>query len=629
MVFQLLDKKPSHCGHGPLRNPRELNTRARLLVTFALTDHTAHDTAGPDIPLGAREVKKELQLVTQARGLVQREHPNLAEIPRKRVTYAASALVADLDRNVDRCCDCHAWCAASLFSCGSFGHALLTLQYSYQVGPCGLVDNSRRGAQVGRLLVVDRDGTRRSLFLRHFANRHDIFQAGCAKDAIKILEQSQVDILISHLDLPDRSGWKLIDQVRRKDRCVAIIVVSGKRHAEAARRALELQTAGLFDEKWTQRRELARLRKVIDSAINDASMRREAEASRARIARCASSRETLLGGSSALTEVRGKIELIQGAHLPVLIEGETGSGKEVAAKSIHEGSRFAAGPFVAVSMARLSGDMAESRLFGHARGAFTDAKNDRIGVFEQANGGSLFLDEIGELRHDLQGQLLRVLETNEVIRLGSNRAIPVSLRVIAATNRSLREMVQAGIFRDDLYFRLAGFHLLIPPLRERLEDIPELARHFLAKCLRNSHQAVPVSFDEEALATLKRYHWPGNVRELKTVVERLVFSCSSETVLEHHVRSQLETTMNTRGLSEASFPIPLERELNELATWHVQRALDQSGGNITRAAKLCQMKRSTFADLATRLKILQPKPRRKRSADADNDTISDPSAPPK
>ena len=242
----------------------------------------------------------------------------------------------------------------------------------------------------------------------------------------------------------------------------------------------------------------------------------------------------LVGTSPAMVELRAEIERVARADAKVLITGESGSGKELVAQAVHNNSARAERPFVAVNCAGLPETLLESELFGHVKGSFTGAYRDKLGKLEMADQGTMFLDEIGEMTLRMQGLLLRFLETGELQKVGADRVVGrVDVRVVAATNRNLRHMITQGTFREDLFYRLNVIHLIVPPLRERKEDIPRLANHFLQHFTRNS-SFVPRELAPEVLAVLTEYPWPGNVRELENVIERLAVTGSSETIrLEH------------------------------------------------------------------------------------------------
>ncbi|HEV8441197.1 MAG TPA: sigma-54 dependent transcriptional regulator [Methylomirabilota bacterium] len=298
--------------------------------------------------------------------------------------------------------------------------------------------------------------------------------------------------------------------------------------------------------------------------------------------------ENLIGQAPAMVEVYKLVARVARLDTTVLVQGETGTGKELVARAIHYASHRAHGPFVAVDCTALPEGLFESELFGHERGAFTGALSVRRGLFEAAAGGTCFLDEIGELSAPLQAKLLRTLQEQAVRRVGGNDWIPVNIRIIAATNRDLRKQVEEGRYREDLYYRLNVVAITLPPLRERSQDIHLLARHFLDKYARLSGKALK-GFAPEALALLSAYHWPGNVRELENAVERAVALSSSELIMPEDLPPQ------PRAESAPPLVVPGSRlTLEEVKRWYVSKVLEDVGGNKLRAAEILGVDRGTL-----------------------------------
>jgi two-component system response regulator AtoC len=299
--------------------------------------------------------------------------------------------------------------------------------------------------------------------------------------------------------------------------------------------------------------------------------------------------QNLVGQSPAMVEVYKLVARVARLDTTVLIQGETGTGKELVARAIHYASPRADGPFVVVDCTALPEALFESELFGHERGAFTGALAARRGLFETAAGGTCFLDEIGELSPTLQAKLLRVLQEQAIRRVGGNAWIPVSVRIIAATNRDLRKRVDEGSYREDLYYRLNVVRIALPPLRERLEDVPLLAQHLLGKYVGRSGKAI-TGFARETLARLSTYHWPGNVRELENAIERAV-ALSSATLI-------MPENLPLHACEDSSAPplvIPGPRmTLEEVKRWYVDHVLREVGGNKVRAAEILDIDRGTL-----------------------------------
>ncbi len=297
----------------------------------------------------------------------------------------------------------------------------------------------------------------------------------------------------------------------------------------------------------------------------------------------------LIGHSSALTEVVNAARLVATADVNVLISGETGTGKELLGRLIHDSGPRAEGPFVSLNCASLSAPLAESQMFGHCRGAFTDANRDHEGFVARAEGGTLFLDEVGELPLEVQAKLLRFLESGEYQPLGCGRTRHSGTRILAATNRDLSAEVTAGRFREDLYYRLAVVPLEMPPLRRRLEDLPELAAHFLADMARR-HELAPARLGRRALARLAQHSWPGNLRELRNLCERLAIFLPGREVGPDNLPLELRP----HG-SAASFALPADGlDLAAVERDLIRQALKRTGGNQTRAARLLGLSRDTL-----------------------------------
>jgi two-component system, NtrC family, response regulator HydG len=305
----------------------------------------------------------------------------------------------------------------------------------------------------------------------------------------------------------------------------------------------------------------------------------------------------LLGRSPAARRILNLIEQVAATTAPVIITGESGTGKELAAKTIHARSTRRQRPFVAINCAAVPETLIESELFGHERGSFTGAHQRQEGCFERANGGTLLLDEITEMRPEMQAKLLRVLEEKQVRRLGGSREIPIDVRVLAASNRRLLRAIREGRLREDLYFRLCVLCIELPPLRERIEDVPLLAEEFLHQFNRQHGKAVE-GVAEDCLKSLKAHSWPGNVRELRNVIERAVILCSSSMITS----SDLPINLADRAgaISDLGFMIWPGTSLKEVETELIARTLAFVGGNKTRAARMLGVARRSLYNLLAR-----------------------------
>ncbi|MDW3650952.1 MAG: sigma-54 dependent transcriptional regulator [Bacteroidia bacterium] len=325
------------------------------------------------------------------------------------------------------------------------------------------------------------------------------------------------DIVSIDYNLPDMNGLDILKQVKRYNEDIATVILSGQDKVEVV---VEAYTNGANNYIIKNENAVVELTNVVKNLGKNVSLRKEVEVLREEIID-RNKYNKIVGESQGVLKVLKMIQKVEKSNILVLITGESGTGKEVIANTIHYSSPMARKPFVPVNVAAIPADLIESELFGHEKGAFTGATGRRIGKFEEANGGTIFLDEIGEMELGLQTKLLRVLQEGKITRLGSNKEIPLQVRVLAATNKNLGKRVREGYFREDLYYRLQGFLIHLPPLRERGNDIVILAKHFLENfCKQNRMQTKVIT--KEALESMMAHSWPGNVRELKALVERAV-----------------------------------------------------------------------------------------------------------
>ncbi|MBI2216934.1 MAG: sigma-54-dependent Fis family transcriptional regulator [Candidatus Rokubacteria bacterium] len=371
-----------------------------------------------------------------------------------------------------------------------------------------------RGAGPAVLLVDDERDALDACSQALAAERYRVDTARDPRDALEKLERGSYDAAVVDLKMPGMSGLDVLRAMRRLDPDVAVVMVTGYATVETAVEAMKDGASDYLQKPFTP----DELRLAVRRAIDRQELVRENQALRERLG---AQREApaLIGESAPMREVRRLIARVAEGEATVLVTGETGTGKELAARAIHALSRRAAQPFIAVDCAAVPGELLESEFFGHEKGAFTGAIRRRKGSFELAHGGTLFLDEIGTMSVELQAKLLRVLQEREIQPVGSERKIAIDVRVIAATNRNLREAVRQGGFREDLYYRLNVIPLRLPPLRERPDDIPLLVDHFIAKHGPKLARRIE-SVDPAALAALAAAPWPGNVRELESAVER-------------------------------------------------------------------------------------------------------------
>ncbi len=403
------------------------------------------------------------------------------------------------------------------------------------------------------------------------------------RTALAALDLTAYDCVVVDLDMPGVGGMEVIARVRETCSDTETVIITGKSSVETA---IEAVRQGVF-EYLTKPCRLAEIQTVLERVRKKRELTSRLRALEQRVRRAEGS-PRLVGDSPALGQVRRLIERVAGSDAAVLVRGETGTGKELVARALHEGSRRAAGPLVAVNCGALPEHLVESELFGHRKGAFTGADEHRAGLFEVADGGTLFLDEIGELPKSLQSRLLRVLESGEIRRVGDNHPITVDVRLVCATHRDLEAMVRTGEFREDLLFRINTFEITVPPLRDRREDIPALVEHLV----RRSRPQLPVREDfmaAEALATLAAHDWPGNVRELANVVEHSLVLCDELPLAVEHLPGRLSGIVPTAVAPQPhagdSRPATSPKTLREMETEAILEGLERNSGNKPRTAE--------------------------------------------
>lgn len=401
--------------------------------------------------------------------------------------------------------------------------------------------------------------------------------------ALAALDLNTYDCILVDLDMPGCNGIDVIARAKQLSPDTEAIVLTGKSSLETAVAALRF---GVFDYL-TKPCRLADLESLLSRVAEKRELTNKYRAAKQRLERIEGSPE-LIGQSRAMELVRKLIAKVAPTDSTVLIQGETGTGKELVARAIHQQSRRAEMPLVPINCGALPENLIESELFGHRKGAFTGADEHRVGLLQVANGGTLFLDEIGELPKPMQAKMLRFLESGEVRRVGDNEPMMCDVRVVCATNRDLAQMVADGEFREDLWFRINTFEIAVPPLRERLEDIPLLARRLAARSgLRETDVEL---FSPETLNMLMSHTWPGNVRELANVVEHALILCDQLPILPEHLPrrfSMLPAASNSTAanLSAASGAAGVTLSLRDREIHAIQETIDRHAGNKTKAAE--------------------------------------------
>lgn len=403
-----------------------------------------------------------------------------------------------------------------------------------------------------------------------------------AKTFLADFDKFRPDIVSIDYRLPDIMGDKLMKQVLEANESVDVLIISEQDDVETA---IDLMKSGASDYlvKNTEMKNV--LFKSIQNIDEKRALRSEIAELKKEVVKRHDFSKSIIGKSSALKEAINLAEKAVNTNISVVINGETGTGKDVLAKAIHYASKKKENNFVAVNMTAIPTELIESELFGFEKGAFTNAHARRIGKFEEANGGTLFLDEIGDMPLPIQSKLLRVLQEREVSRLGSNEVIKVDCRIICATHRNLLEEVKNGNFREDLYYRLFGLNIVLPPLREREQDVILLANHFLKQFVKENELADKV-FSDEAKEKILNYYWPGNIRELRSVVELATVLADGDVIQASHI--------NIQPASDVKQLLSKEKTLREYSIDIVQHYLDKYNNDITKVAKVLDVGRTTI-----------------------------------
>jgi len=439
----------------------------------------------------------------------------------------------------------------------------------------------------GTILVVDDDADMRELTCDLLKDRgHQVAAAGSGEEALKQLAQGDYAVVLTDLRMKGLQGLELLTQIRQEYPDINVILMTAFGSVETAVEAMK-HGASDYLTKPVKKVELVR---VVERVIREASLRREVNRLRREVHKEYSFHH-ILGKSKPMQVVFDLIRRVADSPTNVLITGESGTGKELVAKAIHYNSDRKDAPFIPVNCAAIPEHLLESELFGHMRGAFTDAKMDKHGLFEEAQKGTLFLDEISELPLMLQAKLLRAIQEKEIRRVGATKPIAVDVRIIAATNLNLAEEVKAKRFREDFYYRLNVIELKLPPLRERREDVPLLVEAFTRKCAEACGKPVK-GVSEAALAMLIDYGWPGNVRELENVIERAVTLSRGEKVTPDDLPPAVQGARGDRRVLDEAAEKTLP--LHEIEKEYIKKILEKTGGNKYQAAHALGIDRKTL-----------------------------------
>jgi DNA-binding NtrC family response regulator len=440
------------------------------------------------------------------------------------------------------------------------------------------------------LIVDDEAAMRDGLAECLGAEAYDISTCADAAAAQALLARRPADALITDLVMPDCDGMELLEWMQEHHPGVPVIMITGY---STVATAVEAMRRGAFDYL-PKPFQLDEVRLTVRKALQAASQPRDQRPLRQPADSARSPRTTIIGQSAVMRSILAQLDQVAVSDLPTLITGETGTGKELLAREIHRRGPRAAAPFLSVNCAALPDTLLESELFGHARGAFTGAAEPREGLFQAADGGTLFLDEIGDISAAAQARLLRVLQDGEIRRLGENTARYVNVRIIAATNQPLPDLIRQKHFREDLYFRLNVVTLSVPPLRERLDDLPLLAQHLL-DASRLERGLARLAIDARAMAALGRYDWPGNVRELENVMRRAAVLCRSAAVTTADLPPHLASpSAGAPAAVPETDHRPGDRSLDDAERRHITSVLRDARGNISQAARILGISRPTL-----------------------------------
>jgi two-component system, NtrC family, response regulator AtoC len=453
------------------------------------------------------------------------------------------------------------------------------------------------------LLIVDDEGTLRSAIAERLADHEfTVVEAGSGEEAVQRLAEFAFDILITDLRLPGIGGREVLEAALERYPDIIAIVITGYGTVKDAVEAIK-QGATDFVTKPFQ---FDALLHVVQSALEQRRLKSENAYLRSQL----EDRyriEGLVGSSRIMRDLFQLLETVAATSSTVLITGETGTGKELAARAIHHNSARRSNRFVALNCSAIPETLLEAELFGHARGAFTGAVGTRQGRVEQAHKGTLFLDEVGTMSPSLQSKLLRVLQEREFERVGDSHTIKIDVRVVAATHSDLAKMVAEGTFREDLFYRLNVLPVQLPPLRERRDDIPLLVQHFLQRLTQDSGRAMTVS--QEAMRRLMAYRWPGNVRQLENTVERAIAFTQGRSVVDvHDLPPEIQNQPVVVGGTEPWLPedgLDFERYIEAIELSLIKRSLERTQGNKRQAARLLNLKRTTLIEKLKRLEATE------------------------
>jgi len=436
------------------------------------------------------------------------------------------------------------------------------------------------------LLVDDEPGIRASLRMV-LEPTYEVLAASNGTEGLALFHRESPHLVLLDIIMPGEDGMVLLQTMRTEAPGIPVIMLTATKTVKTAVGAMKMGAADYLTKPF----DVEELRLIVAKTLAAQALEQEVQYLRTQVANRYAF-HNLIGKSAPMQEVYTKIEQLTDTRTTVLITGESGTGKELVARALHYNSPRRDRPFIAINCAALPETLIESELFGHEKGAFTDARMRRVGHFELAHGGSLFLDEISEISPAIQAKLLRVLQEREFTRVGGAQPVKVDVRIMAATNKNLTDLLHRGEFREDMYYRINVVSIHLPALRDRREDIPLLAQHFLTKRLNEEHRP-PQEFAKDALEVLTKYHWPGNVRELQNVVEQASIWCRESTIASEHLPAALRTEIHAPAFPTGSLSgqMPLEKAVMEFERQLILDALKRTDFVQVHAATLLGISR--------------------------------------
>jgi DNA-binding NtrC family response regulator len=430
------------------------------------------------------------------------------------------------------------------------------------------------------ILIVDDDLNVLELLQRHLRSwNYHVYRAVSVKEAVEILKDTSISLLITDLKMPEVNGMELLKFVSEHYPQLPKLVVTGYPSVQDSLQAIKSGVIDYLTKPFTKAELEESIAKALSHNLSQSTTKDTPTNAKNEYGE-------MIGNSEAFDEVIQVVDRVKNNRATVLIQGESGTGKELVARSIHYQGKYAGAPFVAVNCGAIPENLLEAELFGYLKGAFTGADKNRDGFFQAANGGTIFLDEIGNASLQVQSRLLRVLQEKEVVKVGAQKAEKLDLRIIAATNSDLREMVKKESFREDLYYRLTVVEINVPPLRNRKEDIPLLVEKFIFK-YGLEYKDRFIKIDQQAMEVLSRYDWPGNIRELENIVQRAVIMCD-KTIQVSDIPDNLKYTIN--------FPEEDLLPLKDMEKRYIMKVLNYTDNNKTQAAEILQINRKTLRE---------------------------------